>query len=387
MKNYSSLFSQFIKGHGEQIHFRAHSHHFWPDVTKDAVLEYFEDSATLSDDKWEKIFCEKIPQAQKLIADTFNFSKPSNIVFAQNTHELFFRLFSSLMNKNKKIKILTTDGEFLSFDRQAKRLLEDHWIKLEIISTAPFNTLVSRLIDAGVKNVPDIVFVSQVFFNSAVALTQKEIEDLSFAFKGKSLFVLDGYHGFMALPLDLSKIQNDLFYLAGSYKYLGAGEGCCFMTIPEGCKLRPLNTGWFADLAHLDSGESKVFYPNDGLRFAGSTMDFSALYKVCKILELYKAQGISVSAIHQHIQTLQKYFLKECLRLNHHEINEGNLLYRDLNHHGHFFTFKVKSLDRAKEIARALKKNKVLVDTRGDRVRFGFALYQNVNYQLDFSGV
>ena len=191
----------------------------------------------------------------------------------------------------------------------------------------------------------------------------------------------------MAIPTSLSKIGNDIFYLAGSYKYLGAGEGLCFMTIPEGCNLRPVYTGWFADLAHLDSAQTKIYYPNDGLRFAGSTMDFSSLYKLIAVLENYKREEISVLKIHKHVQDLQKYFLEECRRINHPVLNQSQILIRDLEHHGHFFSFKVKDESSAKNIAEQLKLNKILVDTRGDRVRFGFAIYHQPNFKLNFSGI
>lgn len=387
MKNYSAYFSEFLKGQEGFLHFRAHSHHFWPDVTKNAVLDYFEDARTLHDDKWEFIFGKKIPEAQQLIADQIGISHPENIAFAPNTHELFFRLLSSFLNQKKKIKILTSDSEFLSFDRQVKRLLEGGWVDLQIISTFPFDSFVERVVEEGKRYSPDIVFISQVFFNSGVALFQKEIEYFAQNFKNKSTLVIDGYHGFMALPLDLSKIENDLFYLAGGYKYLGAGEGCCFMTMPKDCTFRPLYTGWFADLSHLDSNQREIYYPENALRFAGATMDFSALYKVCKILQLYNKEGISVKKIHERVQKLQEYFLQECQRIQHQEINEENLIKRDLRHHGHFLSFTVQDEIRAKEICVSLKKNKIFIDTRGNRIRFGFALYHNNQYQLNFSGV
>jgi hypothetical protein len=37
------------------LHFAAHSHHFWPDVSREAQLEYWDDCAKLSDEKWEKV--------------------------------------------------------------------------------------------------------------------------------------------------------------------------------------------------------------------------------------------------------------------------------------------------------------------------------------------
>ena len=46
--------------------------------------------------------------------------------------------------------------------------------------------------------------------------------------------MIDGYHGFMALPTDFAAIAGRAFYLAGGYKYAMAGEGVCFMHCPPG---------------------------------------------------------------------------------------------------------------------------------------------------------
>jgi hypothetical protein len=37
----------------------------------------------------------------------------------------------------------------------------------------------------------------------------------------EALVVIDGYHGFLALPTDLSKIEDRVFYLAGGYNTSG----------------------------------------------------------------------------------------------------------------------------------------------------------------------
>ena len=77
------------------------------------------------------------------------------------------------------------------------------------------------------------MFVSQVFFNSGYALP--DIDALVDAVATpERLVVIDGYHAFLALPVDLSRIADRAFYLAGGYKYAMAGEGACFMHCPPG---------------------------------------------------------------------------------------------------------------------------------------------------------
>ena len=76
---------------------------------------------------------------------------------------------------------------------------------------------------------------------------------------------MDGYHAFMAIPVELGALGRRIFYTAGGYKYVQAGEGACFLTIPERCDLRPLYTGWFSDFGQLSGAQGEaVGYGADG---------------------------------------------------------------------------------------------------------------------------
>ena len=298
MNKYQKLFSKFIEVNPEKLHFACHSHHYWPDCTREAQLEYWDDSKSLVDDKWEYIFSKKVPRAQELLSEVLNFNRPSDITFAPNTHELVNRILSSF---DGKIKLLTTDSEFYSFSRQLNRLIEADIIEATIVPTLPFENFEERFAQKS-KAGFDIVFASHVFFNSGLAINNLEslVNKLSI---NNNNIIIDGYHAFMGLPIDLSSIGDKIFYIAGSYKYAGAGEGCCFMTTPKNSKLRPKNTGWFAELSALDNvNENEVGYPKDGLRFAGSTLDFTSLYRLVSVLEMYKKEKINTSFIHKQVQ-------------------------------------------------------------------------------------
>ena len=43
----SAEFSHFRRNWPEQLHFAAHSHHFWPDVTREAQLRCWDDACLL----------------------------------------------------------------------------------------------------------------------------------------------------------------------------------------------------------------------------------------------------------------------------------------------------------------------------------------------------
>lgn len=372
---YKKFYKRFLEQNSTIQHYASHSHHYWPDVTREAMLDYWDDSAKYVDDKWNHIFGKKVPETRALIADVLKLSTPEQIVFAPNTHEFVTRLFSCF-SPLKKISVLTTDSEFYSFDRQANRLAEEQLITIDKIATLPFDDFEKRFIEKINSQNYDVIFFSHVFFNSGMAV--KNLKAIVDAVKNTStMIVIDGYHGFMALPTDLSEVESRVFYLAGSYKYAQGGEGCCFMSVPKYSQHRPYNTGWFAGFGDLANNKGEVNYSSDGMRFAGSTMDYSALYRLHAVLTLFKTEGITVEKIHQYIQLLQKNFRDHLLKIDHPYLVEKNILSVDYNHHGHFLTFAMPSPEHTKKLHDELRAHNIWTDYRGARLRFGFGLYQN----------
>jgi selenocysteine lyase/cysteine desulfurase len=378
---YRQYYKRFLEANKGKQHFACHSHYYWPDVTRQAMLDYWDDSARYVDEKWSFFFQNKIPQAQNYIAKNLHLSHPEQIVFAPNTHEFILRLLSCF-DCSKQIRILTTDSEFYSFSRQINRLEELENYSIDRIPTEPFDTFEERFVEAASRKEYDLIFFSQVFFNSGVAVRNLNAI-VEAVYRVDRMVVVDGYHGFRALPMDLSKIEDKAFYLAGSYKYAQGGEGACFMLVPDGTNLRPQNTGWFAEFGTLGKEKgSKVAYATDGKRFAGATIDFSAVYRLISVFELFEKEGITQTDIHAYIQKMQKAFLEEIDRYDHPLINRKRLIFDNLDHHGHFLTFKLDHAEQVEKMAQLLKEHNIQVDYRGDRLRFGFALYHTGEFDM-----
>ena len=66
--SYKAHYSRFLGAHPGRLHFAAHSHHPWPDVTREAMLAYWDDAARLADRKWDHVFGTVVPRAQAHIA-------------------------------------------------------------------------------------------------------------------------------------------------------------------------------------------------------------------------------------------------------------------------------------------------------------------------------
>jgi selenocysteine lyase/cysteine desulfurase len=161
MTSYKHLFSRAFAAAPGRIHFAAHSHHLWPDASFDGHVAAWNDGVALADRKWEKVFGEVIPEAQRNIAGELRLPDHKTIAFAPNTHELLVRIFSA-KGARRPLDVLTTDGEFHSFRRQSARWEEDGAIERRVISCEPFDTFADRYLAAAHERAPDIAFLSHI---------------------------------------------------------------------------------------------------------------------------------------------------------------------------------------------------------------------------------
>ena len=368
-------YSRFLAASPGRLHFAAHSHHPWPDVTRDAQIEAWDDAARLADLKWDKIFGTVTREAQGHIARILDLPAAEQIAFAPNTHEFVVRLLSCFP-PGRPLKIVTTDSEFLSASRQMARLEEEHLATVVRVPTEPFATFKARFIEAASETSNDLVFFSQVFFNSGFVVV--DLESIVDAASEGALVVIDGYHGFFAVPTSLRRVADRAFYMAGGYKYAQSGEGVCFLSVPRNCELRPLNTGWFAGFGSLEGGAfDRVGFSNDGFRFMGATFDPVGLYRFNAVCRLFSAPGLSVPETTAYVKDLQRHFLRGLSQRPGAVISPGDVIVPDhgVDGVGRFLTFRRPD---AGSIAERLAASNVIVDHRGDRLRLGFGAYQDI---------
>jgi kynureninase len=363
MLDLSAQFSRFLGSDPDRLHFCAHSHHPWPDATREAQLAAWDLAARRIDDKWEEVLGPLWQACQRHVAGRLNLPDPGTLVFAPNTHEFVVRLLSALP-AHRPARVLTTEAEFHSLARQLARLEEEGLVTVTRVPDAP-DTL-DRLVAAAPGQ--DLIWTSEVFFSSGRALSG--LERLAAA-AGEAALVIDGYHAFMARPVDLSAIADRAFYLGGGYKYAMAGEGCAFLHCPPGWLPRPRTTGWYAAFGALAGAQGQVGYAADGWRFMGATFDPSGLFRLDAALRWCDAQGLAPAAIHAHALALQQRFVAGLPGTG---LDPARLVVplQDLNR-GNFLTF---DLPDAEAWQARLAAAKIVTDRRGSRLRFGFGLYQ-----------
>ncbi|HSC18926.1 MAG TPA: aminotransferase class V-fold PLP-dependent enzyme [Rhizomicrobium sp.] len=362
-------FSLSVGRDGAPLHAAAHSHHPWPDVTLVAQEAAWRDAGQMLDRKWEYIFDQVIPAAQRHIARQLNLPDPSTIAVGPNTHSFVLRILSCFP-AGKPVRVLTTPSEFHSFSRQLARLEEEGMVEARCVPAEPFDSFERRFADAAAGTSCDLVFFSQVFFDSGFRVC--DLERIVRALRDPEAFVvIDGYHGFMAVPTDLRGIANRAFYLAGGYKYAMAGEGACFLHCPPGYGPRPRDTGWYAGFSALEEGGGGVPYAQDGSRFLGATFDISGFYRFNAVQDWLQQEGWTVEKMLASVRKIERAFLRELDRA-HAPISSSDLLVADETQRGRFLAFRTAD---AGKIAAVLAAQNIIVDYRGDRLRVGFGIY------------
>ena len=319
---------------------------------------------------------EVATEAPGHIARALDLPAASQVAFAPNTHEFVMRLLSCFP-PGQRLKVVTTDSEFLSFSRQIARLEEENLVDLVRVPTEPFSSFTERFIEAARAADTDLAFFSQVFFNSGFVV--RDLEAIVKAAPPRAMVVIDGYHGFFAVPTSLGKLADRAFFLAGGYKYAQSGEGVCFLSVPRGYEGRPLNTGWFAGFGALEGGDfHRVPFSNDGFRFMGATFDPVGLYRFNAVARLFESRGLTIASVDDHVKALQRLFLDGLGAKRDAVLSVEDLIAPSdgLAGLGHFLTFRRKD---AGGIAERLAARHVIVDHRGDRLRFGFGMYHDAN--------
>lgn len=371
--SYKSLFSRALSLAPERLHVAAHSHHLWPDVSFDAQQQAWIDANIHADNKWDLLFGEVIPQAQGHVAAELGLPSSDSLAFSSNTHDFLLRLFSGF--EKKPVRILATDGEFHSFRRQSERWQEAGEAVVTRIPLAPFDTFAERFVAAAHEGQHDWIMVSQVFFRTGGLFDGIEaLADLA-RFEGPWVLI-DGYHGFMATPTDLSKVADRIFYVAGGYKYAMAGEGACFLHAPPGFAPRPVNTGWFAEFGDLSGPPGGVQYRSDGGRFWGATFDCSALYRFNAVRRMLADQGLTTADVAAHARALAQRFQAAIQAGQAGVLDQAEILNPVVADAPRARFLALRHADAKTWQARLLQAD-IVTDVRDDVIRFGFSLYQD----------
>jgi selenocysteine lyase/cysteine desulfurase len=335
-------------------------------------MEAWNDAARLSDRKWERIFGQVIPEAQRHIAGELNLPDPSTIAFAPSTHELLVRIFSARAASGP-IELLTTDGEFHSFRRQSARWEEEGRIRRTVVTCEPFETFNGRFLAAAKQQQFDVAFLSAVMFRTGLRF-DGAAELAKLARPDGPWVVLDLYHSFMALPSDFAPVAANAFLLGGGYKYAMAGEGAAYIHAPPGYASAPSNTGWFAEFSKLEAKQDAVGFSTDAMRFMGATFDATGVYRFNAVRRMLEAEGLSTTAICEKLWPLRTDLGGRIEAGEAGRLGEAEILRPNRGPQPRFLALRHPDAVawRAKLLA-----HDIITDARDDVLRIGLGLYHD----------
>jgi selenocysteine lyase/cysteine desulfurase len=362
-----AAYGRFLGASGGRILLTGHSHQAWPDVVEGALARVFDDAARLVDDKWSEAVFPKIEAVGAAILERMGFPPSDPIAFGKSTHELAYRLITSLPPPQARPRVVSTEGEFHSLYRQLRRLAEEG-MDVVWVPAQPREGLADRLLEALVPGTAMLALSAVLFEDAHIVPRLGEI--LERATSIGAIALVDAYHAFNVVPLEWGPAKDRLFVTAGGYKYAAFGEGICWLRVPRGCELRPVYTGWFADfgaLARERGGE--VTYGPGGARFTGATFDPTAFYRAEAVLEHWDRFGLTperlrVISLRQTERIIQRFDAAG--------LGDRVITPRESERRGGFVAVRA---EEAASIVGRLRERGVLVDSRGSLLRLGPAPY------------
>lgn len=341
-----------------------HSHQAWPDAVRDALGRAFDDAARLVDDKWGDAVFPLVDSVGRRVLARLGFAEDDPIAFGRSTHELVVRLLSCFPRR-EPLRIVTTTGEFHSLHRQLRRL-EEEGAEVTWVDARPHGTLSARLVEA-IRPETQLVAVSAVLFEDAAVVSDLG-EVVAAAAERGVVPLVDAYHAFNVVPIAWGRAAEAAFVVAGGYKYAQFGEGICFLRTPRASALRPVDTGWFADFAHLAGPrDAAVDYGAGGARFAGSTFDPMPFYRADAALAVFDRHRLDLQSLRATSSRQTRRILDA--------VSEAGLDVaspRPDAERGGFVSVRIAD---AEAVTAALRARGVLVDSRGDLLRLGPAPY------------
>jgi kynureninase len=337
----------------ERVLLTGHSHQAWPDVGFEAQAQAWLDTAEHVDDVWDLAFA-KADEVRRGFAGLLD-DTPERIALAQNTHELVVRFLSALPLR-KRPQLVTTDGEFHTIRRQLDRLAEED-IEVIKVPATPAASLAER-IAVTVDDRTAAVLVSAVLYANAHIVPHLRAVQAACERVGAELLV-DAYHALNVVPFSLREEGLQRAYVVGGgYKYCQLGPGNAFLRFPENCDLRPVVTGWFSEFTDLSRATAarRIVYGSGPARFAGATYDFTSHYRAAAVFRFFEQQKLTPERLRE---------------LNQHQI--GMLSGGTKN--DAIGGFLAMPTPRPAKIQKALRKQNIWTDYRGESLRLGPAPY------------
>ena len=275
---------------------------------------------------------------------------------------------------DKPIRILTTGSEFMSFTRQTARFEEDGHGGGDARADRALRHVRSALRRSSARRAGTISSSSARSSSipaSACAIWSAIVKAVP---DDKTLVVIDGYHGFMAVPTDLSRHRAARLLSRRRLQIRAcrakASASCTARRAM--CRGRATPAG-MPGFTALSGGKPAVQYGEDGSRFLGATFDVSGLYRFNAVQDWLVREGLTVA--NDAGTTGAGSSAPSSRRCgNDKRIAASQLMVPD---EGIARALPAFRTEEAGAITADLLEKNIIVDFRGDRLRFGFGIYHS----------
>ncbi|MDX6487377.1 MAG: hypothetical protein QOF43_2530 [Gaiellaceae bacterium] len=271
------------------------------DAVRAAYEQYLEDW----DDKgapWE-YWVERQEAARRAFAGLVN-AGPDEIAVTTSLSAGVSALASGL-RFTKRSKVVLTDWEFPTIG-QIWHAQEARGARVTHVEAASDGTIPLEHFDRAIDDDTLIVALTHVCYRNGAMLDVPAVVEL--AHERGALVLLDAFQAIGSLPVDVAELGVD-FLGAGVLKYLlgsaGLGFFYCRRELVE--RVRPTQTGWFADENIFAMDHTDYSPAHTAARFQSGTPPIPAIYAGIAGVELMLEIG--VAATREHVLGLNAHLL------------------------------------------------------------------------------
>lgn len=268
------------------------------------------------------------------------------------------------LERNRRDKVVLTELDFPTVGHQflSRRRLG---LRVEILESSDGIEVPLERFEEAVDDRTALVATSHVFY--ATGAVQDPAALASIAHEAGTLLLLDAYQSNGQIPIDAKAMGVD-FLLSGALKWLCGGPGLAYLYVRPELDLEPTTLSWFGVERQFDFDLRGASPRPDARRFELGTPAAGAAYTASGALEIIEEAGIE--RIRERNRRLAEDLI-ERLRERGHELHvapsperrSALVLARNSDPH---------------EAVRRLAERGVIVDSRGDCVRFSPHFYNTI---------
>lgn len=359
----------------KRVMLTGHSHQSSPDCSLKGQNEAWMWAANHVEARWDEAL-EKTWAVREGFGELIH-CPPERIALASSVHDLVVR-FLSVLPLTKRPKLITTDGEHPSINRQLYRIMEQG-VEVVTVAMDPAATVVER-VAAQIDDSTAAVFISSVFFETGHVAVELDTLVPCCEKYGCQLFV-DAYQSVNVLSFSVRDYNLErAFIVGGGTKYCQLGDGVAFMHVPEGFKGRPLVAGWFGTFDTLEDNPASfpIAYGDDHQLFDGSSYDPTSHYRAVHVFDYFRSKKLTPEFLHD-VNHHQLHLLEREFRTF--DFDPGVIkLTNDVEYLGGFISLETK---HARKLSEMLRDVGIHTDWRKNWLRMGPAPYQSDEQLLD----